>query len=94
MSDKPPLVELEIIRDTFVTGIGDIQILGHNARITLYVDQGGRGGHPAERVVVAKLLVTLESIPSGILDVIRATGRGISHALFAEITEADRSGRH
>jgi hypothetical protein len=49
------LIELEVIRDTFVTGIGDIQILGHNARIILYVDQGGRGGLPVERVVVAKL---------------------------------------
>jgi hypothetical protein len=72
-AEKPPLVELENIRDTFVTGIGDIEILGHNARITLYVDQGGRGGAPVERVVVAKLLVTLESIPSGIKDVVMAT---------------------
>jgi hypothetical protein len=93
-AEKPPLVELEIIRDTVVTGIGDIQVMGHNARIILYVDQGGSGGVPAERVVVAKLFVTLESIPSGILDVIKATGRGISQALFTEITEAERAGRH
>lgn len=72
-AEKPPLVELEIIRDTVVTGIGDIQIMGHNARITLYVDQGGSAGLPVERVVVAKLFVTLESIPSGILDVVKAT---------------------
>lgn len=94
MTDKPPLIELEIVRDTFITGIGDIQILGHNARIILYVEQGGSGGSPVERIVVTKLLVTLDSIPSGILDVIRATGRGISQALFAEITEAERVGRH
>jgi predicted ABC-type transport system involved in lysophospholipase L1 biosynthesis ATPase subunit len=93
-AEKPPLVEHEVIRDTVVTGIGDIQVIGHNARITLYVDQGGSGGNPEQRIVVAKLFVTLESIPSGILDVIRATGRGISHALFAEMTEADRTGRH
>lgn len=88
MVDKPPLVEHEVIRDTVVTGIGDIQVMGHNVRITLYVDQG------PERVIVARLFVTLESIPSGILDIVKATGRGISHALFAEITEAERVGRH
>lgn len=87
-AEKPPMVEHEVIRDTVVTGIGDIQVMGHNVRITLYVDQG------TERIVVAKLFVTLESIPSGIMDVVKATGRGISHALFAEVTEADRAGRH
>lgn len=94
MSDKPPLIEHEVIRDTVVTGIGDIQIMGHNARITLYADQGGSGGLPAERVVVAKLFVTLESIPSGIKDVMKATWGLVSHVLTAEVTEADRAGRH
>jgi hypothetical protein len=94
MNDKPPLIELEVIRDTFVTGIGDIQILGHNARIILYVEQGGSGGIPVERVIVAKLLVTLESIPSGLKDVVKATWGLISPTLFTEVTEAERAGGH
>jgi hypothetical protein len=93
-AEKPPLVEAEVIRDTFVTGIGDIQILGHNARITLYADHHASGDRPAERVIVARLVVSIDTIPSGIKDVMKATWGLISHTLFMEVTEADRLGRH
>jgi hypothetical protein len=93
-AEKPPLVEHEVIHDTVITGIGDIQILGHNVRIILYVKEGGSGGVPEEWVVRTKLFVTLESIPSGIKLVMKATWGLISHALTAEVTEADRIGRH
>lgn len=88
MADKAPLVEAEVIRDTFVTGIGDIQILGHNARITLYADHHATGDRSAERVIVARLVVALDTIPSGIKDVMKATWGLINHTLAMEVTEA------
>lgn len=94
MTEKPPLVELEIIRDTFVTGIGDIEILGRNARLTFYVDHRATADRPAERVIVARFIVAIDTIPSGIKDVMKATWGLVSHVLTAEVAEADRIGRH
>ncbi len=94
MSEKPPLVEAEVIRDTFVSGIGDIQILGRNARITFYADHLAAGDRAAERIIVARLVVSIDSIPSGIRDIINATGGLVSHMLSLEVSEADRAGRH
>jgi hypothetical protein len=93
ISEKPPLVEAEVIRDTFVTGIGDIEILGHNARLTFYADHHATADRAAERVIVARFVVSIDSIPSGIKDIMKATWGLISHTLTMEVSEADRAGR-
>jgi hypothetical protein len=93
-AEKPPLVEAEVIRDTFVTGIGDIEILGRNARITFYADHHAIADRGAERVIVARFVVAIDSIPSGIRDIIKATRGLVSHMLSLEVSEADRAGRH
>lgn len=70
------LVECGIIPDTYMSGVGKVEILGPNARIWLYVDQESSGR--TERIVVAKIIVPLESIPGAIKVVLIATAKRLT----------------
>lgn len=88
MSEAKTLLELEIIHDTFVSGIHSIQIMGPNARFTFYVDQDG------ERVAVEKLVIAVDAIPECIRATIAATWNRLTHIPILEMAIADRVGRH
>ena len=73
VSREPPippqaLVEPVPIQDVFVSGIGEIEIIGPCARFILYVDQHpiGDGDIAQERVVVAKIVMPMEAIQPAI----------------------------
>lgn len=94
MQEQPELVEVDVIRDTFVSGVGDIQVMGANARVTLYVDQQALGERPAERIVVAKLIFPVDAIPACINSIMKATWHQLTHVSLLEVSIADRAGRH
>jgi hypothetical protein len=94
MCEKPPLLEVEVIRDTFVSGVGAVEILGPNARITLYVNQAAIGGGEPDRVVVDKIVVALDAIPIGIGVVLHATWHLISHWWVNDTSEARHTKHH
>lgn len=94
MQEQAELIEVDVIHDTFVSGVGDIQVMGTNARITLYVDQQAMGARPAERIVVAKLIFPIDAIPACMNSIIKATWHQLTHVSLLEVSVADRIGRH
>lgn len=88
------LLDVEVIHDTFVSGVGQVEILGPNARITFYVEQEAVGGGEPDKIVVGKIVVAITDIPDCIKAVVMATLKRPSHLPWMEITAADRAGRH
>lgn len=62
------LLEVTPVRDTFITNIGQIEVLNSCARFVLYVD---RGEH---REIVQKLVMPIENVPSAIAFTVAALG--------------------
>jgi hypothetical protein len=80
--------ELTPVADTFATGVSGIEMMGKNARITFYVDQGG------ERIVVSKLIVEIDYIPGLLATIMKATWHRLTHIPLLEVAMANRVGRH
>lgn len=74
MCQHPVVIEPTPIGDTFVTGVARIEILGHNARFYLHVDQNSFDpGRPPDRFIVAKIVVPLDSLPEMIRQTLAVT---------------------
>lgn len=55
-------------------GIAKIEVIGANARFYLYVDQQSFDrGHPADRLIVAKIILPLDSVPECIRQAMEIT---------------------
>lgn len=78
MSDGIPLVEIEPVKDTFITGVAKVDLMGPNARITLYVKQHGTNGDPDENVVVGRIVLAIEDIPGCVKTVLLATCKRVT----------------
>ncbi|MBK5958081.1 hypothetical protein CCR97_08100 [Rhodoplanes elegans] len=56
------MVEITPIPDVYADGIGAIEQIGPNERLTLYTEQTSLDGRTRERVVVARIVA-----PAGVL---------------------------
>jgi hypothetical protein len=65
MDEDPPLLELSVVRDTFATGCGKVDIVGPCARFYFYAEQDSLG-MGIERVVVAKIVMPIELVPAAL----------------------------
>lgn len=75
MCQHPVVIEPTPLSDIFVTGIARIDIIGHNARFYLYMDQNSFvPDAPPDRFIVAKIIVPLENLPGMIEQAVRASG--------------------
>ena len=91
---KNQLLDVEVIHDRFVSGVGQVEILGHNARITFFVEQEAVGGGPPDKIVIAKLVIAIADIPECIKEIAEATWSRLTHVPVLEMALADRVGRH
>lgn len=82
------IIEPIPVIDIFVTGVGKVEVLGRNARITLYVEQDG------ERVAVGKIIVEMDNLPNCIIAIMKATWHRLTHMPIMEIESADGLVRH
>jgi hypothetical protein len=64
MSEASELMDVLAVPDTFVSGLGSVEpIGGGNWRFTMFVNQE-IGGNTV-RVVVAKIVVSIDAVPEG-----------------------------
>lgn len=61
-------------RDVFASDLGWVDVLGKNVRINLVVDRFQCAGAPAERRVVAQIIMPLDVLPGAIQRILFAVG--------------------
>lgn len=77
------------IQDTFIAGVHKVEFLGRcNVRIHLYSEEDGH------RVIVGKVIMSLDDIPMAIATVMKATWHRLTHIPLTEVGMANRVGRH
>jgi hypothetical protein len=64
---RPALIEPTHIRDTFVSGMVEVESVGTCARLTFFVEAKPTGMAELEHQVVEKLIMPAEAIPDLIL---------------------------
>jgi hypothetical protein len=68
-------IEHRPVADVFVSDLDRIDLLGKNARITLYVDEYAATGGPPVKVVAAKIIMPIEVIPLACARILFALGQ-------------------
>lgn len=58
-----PMIEPIPIQDTFVLGIGAIEILGPCARFVLYSEQTSAAETAPENIIVCKIVIPIDAVP-------------------------------
>lgn len=72
--DPRPLVEPVFVKDTFVSDLGRVDILGENVRFVLFTEQFPEEGEPAARVVECKIVMAKAAVLPALARVLFALG--------------------
>lgn len=77
------------IQDTHIMGVDRVEFLGRsNVRIWLYTEENGL------RVIVGKVVMAIEDIPTAIATVMKSTWHRLTHIPLTEVALSHRVGRH